>query len=295
MSLIELDIPTARIFRPLLEPSRYKGAYGGRGSGKSHFFAEAAVERCIMQPGSRIVCLREIQKDLRDSAKLLISDKISRLQAPGFDVQRDEIKTPGDGLIIFKGMQDYTADSIKSLEGFDVAWVEEAHTLSQPSLNMLRPTLRKTASELWFSWNPRRKTDAVDKLLRGDHPPPGAQVVRANWSDNPWFPSVLETERQHDLSYSASYAHVWEGDYATVVDGAYYATADRCGETARPDSRRLRDPLQTIRVFCDLGGSSQTADAFAMWVCQFLGREIRVLDYYETVGQSAEVHFNWLT
>ena len=136
-----LRIQTAPIFRPLLEPARYKGAYGGRGSGKSHFFGELMVERCLVNPGTLAVCIREVQKSLLQSSKRLIESKIQSLGVGAhFQVLHDRIVTPGDGLIIFQGMQDSTAESIKSLEGFDVAWVEEAQTLSARSLSLLRPT-----------------------------------------------------------------------------------------------------------------------------------------------------------
>src|SRR5215467_2171743 len=154
-----LRIPTAPVFRPLLEPARYKGAYGGRGSGKSHFFGELMVERCLVNPGTLAVCIREVQKSLLQSSKRLIESKIQSLGVGAhFQVFHDRIVTPGDGLIIFQGMQDSTAESIKSLEGFDIAWVEEAQTLSARSLSLLRPTIRKEGSELWANWNPRRKS-----------------------------------------------------------------------------------------------------------------------------------------
>lgn len=184
MSFPALRIPTAKVFRPLLKPARYKGAYGGRGSGKSHFFAEMLVEDCLRLPGLRAVCIREVQKSLKDSAKRLIEAKLSAYHLGsnvGFRVFRDHIQTPGNGVIIFQGMQDHTAESIKSLEGFSRAWVEEAQTLSQRSLELLRPTIRTIDSELWFSWNPRFKTDPVDRMLRGETPPTGAVVVQANW------------------------------------------------------------------------------------------------------------------
>jgi phage terminase large subunit len=120
-------------------------------------------------------------------------------------------------------MQDQNSESIKSLEGYNVAWVEEAQTLSNRSLALLRPTIRAEGSEIWFSWNPRRKSDAIDQFLRGARPD-NAIVVKANWRDNPWFPAVLEEERQLDLQkYPERYHHVWEGDYAKAFEGAYYA------------------------------------------------------------------------
>ena len=174
-----LRIPTAPVFRPLLEPARYKGAYGGRGSGKSHFFGELMVERCLVNPGTLAVCIREVQKSLLQSSKRLIESKIQSLGVGAhFQVLHDRIVTPGDGLIIFQGMQDSTAESIKSLEGFDVAWVEEAQTLSARSLSLLRPTIRKEGSELWANWNPRRKKDAIDEFLR-QKKPDNAVVVKA--------------------------------------------------------------------------------------------------------------------
>ena len=290
-----LNIPTARVFLPLLQPSRYKGAWGGRGSGKSHFFAGLAVERCIEFSGQRILCVREVQKSLRDSAKRLIEDKIREFNVPGFEILDKVIRTPGGGEINFVGMQDHTAESIKSLEGYDVAWVEEARSLSPTSLRLLRPTIRKPGSELWFSWNPKLKTDPVDQLLRGPDLPPDAVVVQANWSDNPWFPKELEAERLFDLdSAPDQYAHVWNGDYAAVTDGAYYAKSLTQARTEGRIGHVAADPLMTYRAFWDIGGTGAKADACAIWVAQFIGREVRVLDYYEAQGQPLASHVNWL-
>lgn len=213
--MAELRILTPPVFEPLLRAGRYKGAYGGRGSGKSHFFAEMLIERCLLEPGTRWACIREIQKSLEQSVKRLLEDKIEKLRVGRmFDVQKFEIGTPGGGVIIFQGMQNHTADSIKSLEGFDGAWVEEAQSLSQRSLDLLRPTIRKAGSELWFSWNPNLPTDPVDALLRGDKPPPGAIVVRANYSDNPWLPDELKAELEYDRARDPDkFAHVWLGEY----------------------------------------------------------------------------------
>jgi phage terminase large subunit len=212
---VQLEIATPRVFLPLLEPARYKGAHGGRGSGKSHFFAEMLIERCVMHAGTRWACIREIQKSLEQSVKRLLEDKIQKLGVGHlFDVQKFEIGTPGGGVIIFQGMQNHTADSIKSLEGFDGAWVEEAQSLSQRSLDLLRPTIRKDGSELWFSWNPSQDTDPVDVLLRGEKLPPGAVVVQANYTDNPWLPEVLRHEMEYDRARDPDkYAHVWLGEY----------------------------------------------------------------------------------
>lgn len=252
----------------------------------------------MMHPGLRAVCIREVQKDLKDSAKLIIEDKLNEYglgERDGFKIRKDEIETPGGGLIIFKGMRDYTANSIKSLEGFDRAWVEEAQTLSALSMQMLRPTIRKAGSELWFSWNPRRKTDPVDEFFRGREAPSNATIVEANWSDNPWFPAELEDERQHDLKTNPDqYEHIWEGGYVSVAEGAYFA---RNLSEARKEGRIghvAADPLMTYRAFWDIGGTGAKADATSIWVAQFINREIRVLDYYEAVGQPLSAHVNWL-
>lgn len=298
-----LQIETARVFVPLLKPSRYKGAWGGRGSGKSHFFAGKLIEDCLAEPGDsgegmRAVCIREVQLDLAQSSKLLIETKLKSFglgEADGFKVYRDVIRTPGDGLIIFKGMNDYNADSIKSLEGFKRAWWEEAHTATARSLNLLRPTLRATGSELWFSWNPEKKTDPVDTMLRGAERPTDAIVVEANWRDNPWLTKELEQERLDcKRTQPDQYDHIWEGGYVTVVDGAYYAKSLTLAREEGRISKVAADPVLSHHVFCDIGGTGRNADAFAMWVAQFVGREIRVLDYYETVGQPLDAHIGWL-
>lgn len=293
-----LQIETARVFRPLLEPARYKGAHGGRGSGKSHFFADLSIEDALAEKGLRTVCIREVQKSLKESAKRLIEDKLieHRLgEADGFKVFREVIQTPGDGLIAFQGMQDHTAESIKSLEGFGRAWCEEAQSLSARSLSLLRPTIRAKGSQLWFSWNPRRKVDPVDVMLRGEALPTGSVVVRANWSDNPWFPSVLEQERQDCLKNTPDqYDHIWEGGYATVLAGAYYAQSLATAKLEGRIGRVAKDPLMRLRAFWDLGGRGQKSDATSIWVAQFVGREIRVIDYYEAVGQPTATHIEWM-
>lgn len=293
-----LRIETAKVFEPLLIPSRYKGAHGGRGSGKSHFFAGLMIEDSLIERGLRSVCIREVQKSLKESAKRLIEDKLVEQglgEAEGFKVFREVIQTPGDGLIAFQGMQDHTAESIKSLEGYKRAWCEEAQSLSARSLSLLRPTIRSDGSELWFSWNPRRKIDPVDLMLRGDNLPTGATVVRANWSDNPWFPKVLEQERLDCLNNDPDqYDHIWEGGYATILAGAYYAKHISEARAQGRIGRVAKDPLMQVRAFWDLGGRGMKSDATAIWIAQFIGREIRVLDYYEAVGQPLAAHVQWL-
>jgi phage terminase large subunit len=282
----KLNTDAARVFQPLLQPARYKGAFGGRGSGKSHFFGERLVLRCLWEPGLRAVCIREVQKTLAQSSKRQIEQKIAALGVGRkFKILEDKIVAPGGGLIIFQGMQDHTAESIKSLEGFKIAWIEEAQSLSQRSLTLLRPTIRAEGSEIWASWNPRRKTDAIDEFLR-QKKPESAIVVEANWRDNPWFPDELKAERRLDLKlYPERYAHIWEGDYARAFDGAYFARGLAEARAEGRIGKVAADPLLPLRAVFDLGGSGASADAMAIWIAQWVGQEIRVLDYIEGIGQ----------
>lgn len=209
-----LDISLPAVFEPLLVPSRYKGIFGGRGGAKSHFFGDQLIDDCLTHKGLRAVCVREYQVSLEQSVKRLLEDKINAYDlGREFRVMNSCIETPGNGIIIFQGMQSHTAESIKSLEGYHRAWVEEAQNLSQRSLDLLRPTIREEGSEIWFSWNPRKATDPVDQLLR-HNPPPEAIVVRSSYRDNPFFPEVLRKEMEWDRRRDPEkYAHVWGGEY----------------------------------------------------------------------------------
>jgi phage terminase large subunit len=290
-----LQIQTARVFKPLLGPSRYKGAHGGRGSGKSHFFGELLVKECLLEKGTLAVCIREVQKTLAQSSKRLIESKIREMNVGSeFRVFNDKIETPGDGIIIFQGMQDHTAESIKSLEGFRIADVEEAQTLTARSLTLLRPTIRAPGSQIWFRWNPRRKSDAVDEFLRVKKPD-NSVVVKANWRDNPFWSAELEAERKLDLQlYPDRYEHIWEGDYAKAFEGAYFAGVLAQAKAQGRIGPVAADPLLPLRAFVDIGGSGAQADAFVIWIVQYVGEQIRVLNYYEAVGQVLGFHLNWL-
>ena len=251
------------------------------------------VRDAMLKPGFRGVCIREVQKSLKESAKRLIEDKIEAFGVGHlFEVQESVIKTPGDGLIIFQGMQDHTSESIKSLEGFDVAWSEESQSQSQRSITLLRPTIRKPGSELWFSWNRTRKTDPVDVLLTQGTPPTGSVVVKANWSDNPWFhETTLEAERTDDQrDRPDQYDHVWEGDYVTVFEGAYYAKDLTKAQAENRITFVARDPNMAVRTFWDLG----KRDATSIWVAQWVGQKINIIDYIEGEGQPPGYYFEEL-
>lgn len=220
--------------KPLRKPARYKGSSGGRGSGKSHFFAEEAVEEMVEDPTLRFLCIREVQSSLKFSAKSLIESKIRQLGVEHlFEIVTNEIRhVDGTGVMIFEGMQDHTADSIKSLEGFRRCWVEEAQKLSERSLKLLLPTIRADDSEIWFSWNPEQPTDPVDVFFRElglDTPgvAGGGDYVRvySTYRDNPHCPDVTrkEAERLKALD-PEEYEHVYGGGYDLGGKGRVYSS-----------------------------------------------------------------------
>jgi phage terminase large subunit len=283
LSTLKVGVP--RKLAPLLVPARYKGAHGGRGGAKSHFFAEHLVLQCYAAP-KKAVCIREVQESIKDSVKALVEAKIEKFGLRDFfNVTLPEITGANGSQIIFKGMQSYNAQNIKSLEGFDIAWVEEAQALSAVSLRMLRPTIRKESSEIWFSWNPRHDTDAVDQFLRGPNKPEGAIVVEVNWNDNPWFPEVLRAEKDADYASDPEMAeHVWGGGYEIISEGSYYgkllAEAEKQGRIGHfPAS-----PNATIWTSWDIGVDDYTA----VWFWEKDGLRATAVDYYEVSGDGAD-------
>lgn len=210
MSEVELPQWAKRMF----EPSRYKALHGGRGGGKSRSVATALVLRSAQQ-SERILCAREVQRSIKDSVKRLLDDEIDRLGLrPLYTSTETEIRGPNDSLFIFAGLRGNAA-SIKSLEGVTIAWVEEAQTISQASLDTLIPTIRRQGSELWFTWNPDLPTDPIDSMFRSeDGPPPDSIVLEINHEDNPWFPEVLREAMEYDRSRDIDkYNHIWLGRY----------------------------------------------------------------------------------
>lgn len=208
----KLQIPNK--FRRIFEPSRYKAFFGGRGSAKSHTIS-AVLLLMSSQQKLRILCAREIQKSLKSSSKQLIIDKINSLGLSQFyKITDSDIKGKNGSRFLFEGIRT-NPESIKSMEGIDIVWVEEASTVSQSSIDLLIPTIRKPGSEIWFSWNPRFTNDPVDKLFLGsDGPPPNTILFKVNFSDNPWFPEVLRAEMEWDKKRDPDkYAHVWLGHY----------------------------------------------------------------------------------
>lgn len=279
MTNLRLEVP--KVFAPLLAPARYKGVHGGRGSGKSHFFAQLLILRALASP-IRAVCIREVQKSIKQSVKLLLDDKIKDLGLQDhFRSLDQEIRCDSGSVITFQGMQDHTAGSIKSLEGYDIAWCEESQAISERSIRLLRPTIRKECSEIWFSWNPDNETDPVDELLRGPNPLNDSIVVQANWMDNPYFPDVLRLEMEQDkIRDPDNYGHVWLGEYQRFAGGAVYGKEmiQAIEDVPTRITTVPYNPSSPVIVSWDLGYS----DATALWFCQLVGKEPRLIDYYES-------------
>lgn len=272
---MQLEIATPRWAVPLLQPARYKGAHGGRAGGKSHFFGELMVEEHVINKNQRSVCIREVQKSLKFSAKSLIEDKIKRLGVEEyFEITGTEIRKRkhGDGIIIFQGMQDHTADSIKSLEGFDRAWVEEGQRLSNRSLRLLRPTIvRKEGAEIWFSWNPDQPEDPVDDFFRGSHPPENSVLVKVNYTDNPFITDAILEEAAADYAKDPELAeHVWGGGYNTKSEAQIFSG---CWVTREFDIRDFGEPKKGSRFVpagpyygLDFGFAKDPTAAVRCWI-----------------------------
>ena len=281
----KLTVQASKKIMPLIKPNRYKGAYGGRGGTKSTFYAELLILTCFSKK-TRAACIREVQVTIKDSVRQLLVDKIQKFKLGGFfTVTEREISGNNGSLIVFRGMQSYNAENIKSLEDFDIAWVEEAQTLSSHSLKLLRPTIRKESSELWFSWNPRHDTDAVDAFFRGGSQRRGMISVEVNHTDNPWFPEVLKIEMEDDYQDDPEMAdHVWGGGYQIITEGSYYARHMLKAEQDGHVGYFPYIPELPVHTAWDIG----VDDYSAVWFIQEDGLEARILDYYELSGGGIE-------
>lgn len=218
---------------PLQRPAKFKLVKGGRGSGKSHEIAEQLVEDCVADPELPAVCIREVQRSMRFSSKRLIENKIRKMGVSHLFKSRETHieRLGGSGVILFQGMQDHTADSIKSLEGFRRAWIEEASSLSHLSLEYLIPTMREDGAEIWATWNPQKESDAIEKLaaeLKGD---PDGVIVHVNYDENPYLPENLYKEAMRMLRIDPeAYAHVYLGEYNTKSKSQIFAGRWRVDE-----------------------------------------------------------------
>ena len=285
-------------------PARYRGSYGGRGSGKTRSFAKMAavvgLKAALKGKNGIILCCREYMNSLDESSMAEV--KAAILSDPwlsdGWEIGEKFIRTK-DGIagrvdFKFAGLR-HNLDSIKSKASIILCWVDEAEPVADEAWVKLVPTVREHESEIWVTWNPETKRSATHKRFR-ENASDDMKIVELNWKDNPWFPDVLDDERKRDrLARPEQYEHIWNGDFATVIEGAYYAEhlalAQRQGRVGKVSA----DPLLPIRFYHDLAFSnSDKADAYAMWVTQFVNQEIRLLGYYESVGQSLDYHVRWV-
>jgi phage terminase large subunit len=303
MEAVQVKLPP-KLIPVFIGPADVRGAYGGRGSAKTRSFAKMAAVRGYMYGNQGIsgilLCARQYMNSLDDSSleevKRAIEDE--PFLADYYEIGEKFVRSR-DGRISFSfaGL-DRSIASIKSKGRILLCWVDEAEPVTKEAWSILIPTLREEGSdwnaELWVTWNPRKKTAAVEERFRFANDPL-IKVVEMNWRDNPKFPAKLERERQRDLEKRPDqYDHIWEGAYVSVVEGAYYAKCITAAKQSGRIGRVSPDPLMTVRLFVDIGGTGARADAFSMWAAQFIGKEIRALDYYEAVGQSLSAHLNWM-
>jgi len=275
--LAETEVRFPEKLEFLFKPHRFKVCYGGRGGAKSWGYARALLitgaERKL-----RILCTREVQKSIKDSVHKLLGDQIQELGLGQFyDVLTTEIRGKNGTEFIFAGLADHTAESIKSFEGIDRVWIEEAQAVSKRSWDILIPTIRKPDSEVWISFNPELDSDETYKRFVLN-PPPSAVVVKINYQDNPWFPEVLEAERLHcKATDPESYENIWEGNTKAAVDGAIYAKEIAASMESGRFANVPYDPKLKVHVVCDLGFN----DAMAIILAQRQLSEIRIIDYIE--------------
>jgi len=265
-------------FEALFQPEkiRYRIFYGGRGGAKSWCFARALLAKGTKQP-MRILCAREFQTSIKDSVHKLLSDQIYALDMESFyEITQNSIKGINGTEFIFAGIKNNT-NNIKSIEGINIAWVEEAQAVSANSWNVLIPTIRRQDSEIWVSFNPELPTDETWKRFV-ESPPESSLVVKVNWNDNPWFPEVLDLERlslkARDLS---AYNNVWEGGTRNTVNGAIFGKEMEMAELEGRITNVPYDPSKPCHIIFDLGWADNTA----AWIIQFIGFEIRVIRYFE--------------
>lgn len=261
--------------RQLFEPARFKAMWGGRGGGKSRSVASALVLKALQGP-ERVLCAREVQKSIKDSSKRLLDDEIARMGVSSFfESTESEIRGKNGSLFIFAGLRG-NANAIKSLEGVTIAWVDEAQSITQASLDTLIPTIRAPGSEIWLTWNPLRAEDPVDAMFRSDVPPPDAKVIEVQHDDNPWFPEELraQMEWQRERDYD-KYLHIWRGQYwqnseARVFKNWRIGSADEFDNVGVAEYRLGADFGYSIDpsvlVRCYLRGQSLYIDAEAYMI-----------------------------
>lgn len=275
--MLELNLRLPVKLAGLYQPRRYKVMHGGRGGGKSHGVAEVLLDMAARNP-LRILCAREIQKSMRDSVHRLLRDKVVKLGLQGFyEVLDNEIRGANGSLFLFSGLQSHTVDSIKSFEGVDIVWVEEAHGVSKKSWDVLIPTIRKEGSEIWLTLNPDMDTDETYTRFIARRSP-DTWVCEINWRDNPWFPSVLDQERKKaKMMDPDSYDHIWEGKPRRVAEGAIYRHEIEAIYSEGRVCPVPYDPGLPVHTVWDLGWN----DAMTIGMVQRGPQDVRIIDYIE--------------
>jgi phage terminase large subunit len=263
--------------RVLFEPNRYCVLKGGRGSGKSQSTARALLLMAAQRP-LRVLCCREIQRSIRDSVHRLLEDVIDEMGLRDcYRVMETQIVGKNGSLFLYSGLSTQTIESIKSLEGVQVCWVEEAQTITERSWSLLIPTIRTPGSRFILTMNPQLESDPTSQRFLKT-PPPNCKVVTMNYTDNPWFPQELEAERLHHLETNPdTYGHVWEGEHLPAVEGAIWFQEVQALERDGRIRSVPHDPLLPVHTIWDLGH----ADATAIIMVQTLASEVRVIDYIE--------------
>lgn len=261
----------------LFEPHRYKVIYGGRGGGRSWGCARALLLFAVQRP-IRVLCAREVQKSIRDSVHKLLSDQIQLLGLGSFfEVQEAVIKVNRGGEFTFIGLSTQTIESVKSMEGIDYVWCEEAHLNTKRSWDILIPTIRKEGSEIWITFNSSLESDETFQRFVVN-PPPDTIVVKLDYHDNPWFPDVLEKERLYCKDNDPeNYPNIWEGICKPAVEGAIYYHEVQKAETEGRICNVPYDPMLKVQVIMDLGWN----DAMAIALVQKQTSELRIIEYIE--------------
>ena len=315
---LEIELPP-KLVDVFEGEARYRGARGGRGSGKTFSFAKMTAVRAVMFAaagiGGIVLCGREYMNSLDDSSMAEVKAAIASNDwlTSSFDVGENYIRTKA----IFAARVEYkfaglrhNLDSIKSKSRILILWIDEAEPVTETAWQKIIPTVRaegtvdfditdpddfyEWSSEIWLTWNPEDEESATNKRF-GNPTASDTKIVELNYRDNPWFPDVLERERLEDLEKRPqSYAHIWEGAFKTYVEGAYFSDLLI---KARNDKRIgfvPEDPHMVIRLYADIGGTGAKADNFVFWAAQFIGLEIRCVNHYEVQGQPIAAHLNWM-
>ena len=274
LSKAQFPVKLQCLFQP--EKSRYRILYGGRGGAKSWGVARALLIKGA-QRSLRILCAREFQTSIKDSVHKLLCDQIIDLGLEGFyEITQASIRGKNGTEFAFVGLKNNVAN-VKSYEGVDLCWVEEAQTTSRLSWNILIPTIRKEGSEIWVTFNPELETDETYQRFVL-HPPENAVVQKINWSDNPWFPETLMLEKDAlKMRDQEAYNTVWEGICRQTVDGAIFAREMQMADLDGRITKVGYDPMKPVHAVFDLGWS----DATAIWFVQFIGMETRLIRYHE--------------